>query len=94
MNTATSDDQPEEWNQESLAAYLLSKGVGASKTAAAAELLLKAGYTTETELLAAKEGRLETLGLIDPVLDVLRALQQPNGKLRCCFFSFCILVLK
>ena len=94
MNTATPDDQPEEWNQESLAAYLLSKGVGASKTAAAANLLIEAGYTTETELLAAKEGRLETLGLIDPVLDVLRALQQPNGKLRCCFFSFCILVLK
>ena len=92
MNTATPDDQPEEWNQESLAAYLLSKGVGASKTAAAANLLIEAGYTTETELLAAKEGRLETLGLIRPVLDVLRALQrQQNGKLRCCF---CILVLK
>ena len=57
MNTATPDDQPEEWNQESLAAYLLSKGVGARKTAAAANLLIEAGYTTETELLAAKEGR-------------------------------------
>ena len=49
MNTATPDAQLEEWNQESLAAYLISKGVGASKTAAAAQLSIEAGYTTETE---------------------------------------------
>lgn len=73
MNTAAAPDaqQQGEWNQESLAAFLKSKGVGASKTAATAQLLIKAGYTTETELLAATESDLRAVNVGVPVMRLI-----------------------
>ena len=93
MNTSTPDAQPEEWKQESLAAYLRKNGVGASKTAAVAKSLIDADYTTEAELLAATENDLRRIGVSVPVTRLILTIgqNQQNSKLRCCV---CILVFK
>lgn len=82
-------------SKDDLEVWLKGRGVDEKHSASAADVLSQKGITLSSELIGMRTQDLRDLGLdiipANHLSNKLEKQQQPNGKLRCCFY---ILVFK